>query len=101
MRLESLKELKKSLPNRFRDLIEHYDLLVHGMSGRYRLLGGRDTENQMRYQANLLKSISESHDSADSGDEGQNKGDSKGKGKAGENAEDEMGSGGEMAPGDR
>jgi len=36
----------------------------------------------MRYQANLLKSILESHDSG-SGDKGQGKGDSKGKGKAG------------------
>jgi hypothetical protein len=71
MRLQSLVELKNALPNHFHNLIEHYDLLVHGMSGTHRLLGGRDTEVQMKYQASLLKSIEESHDSGDE-DKGEN-----------------------------
>jgi len=79
MRMESLKELKNKAPNHFDNLIEHYDLLVHGMSGRYKVLGGRETAAQIKYQADLLKSIDESHDSNSS---------DKGKGREEEDAED-------------
>ena len=80
MRMESLRELRNRTPNRFDDLIEHYDLLVHGMSGRYKVLAGRETATQIKYQADLLKSIDESHDSDDG---------NKGKSREAERAEDE------------
>lgn len=73
MRLQSLYEMRKMLPNHFKDLINHYDLLVHGMSKNHKILGGTDTEAQIRYQADLLKSFSESHDASD-GDECEDKG---------------------------
>lgn len=69
MRLQSLGNMRTALPKHFNDLIEHYDLLVHGMSGSRKILGGTDTQAQIRYQADLLKSFSELHDSDKDADE--------------------------------
>ena len=75
MRMESLKDLECKTPSWFLKLIRHYDLLVHGQSERYRLMVmGDETKAQIRYQAELLKSIRESEE------EGKGKGKSKSKG---------------------
>lgn len=61
------------------------------MSGRHKLLGGGDAETQARYQADLLKNISESRDSgseSEDQDEDKGEGSSKGKERARDNEDD-------------
>ena len=86
-------QMKNNRPNHFTKLIQHYDLLVHGISGKYRVLGGGDVEAQMKYQANLLKSIGEACDSdpedeSGSEDEGTEGGSSEDHGKGKSRARD-------------
>ena len=64
MRMESLKALEKK-PKHFDELIDHYDLLVHGMSGKHKMFGGREAGVQIGYQMNLLEGINDLDDSDD------------------------------------
>lgn len=77
MRIQSLGEMESIQPNHFCKLINHYNLLVHGISATHKLLGGGDAEAQMTYQADLLKSMHETPDS-DSDDRDQDKGSEQG-----------------------
>jgi len=65
--MELLTRLKKKAPSHFHALLEHYDLLVHGMSEKYKIMGGMETAAQIGYQADLLRSIDELHDSNNPG----------------------------------